>query len=400
MPENISPTEIKFYDALEAARQEAGAPSGYQIQRLIRELCRAGASTPEGRSPTANRSPNLVEKLPDVPEQTIRGWISRKFLPRGENELFAVITVLRWKSHRRTQDGQLASFTLSAEEKEVWRSLWREAQGGQGARKQRARAAGSNDASLDDPSEETPPLATAGTEGSGGTAGQPPAGMGAGIAPTAFLDAPPSAPRSSASEGSRAMATERREERGAKGSAVVDDQRPAGDDQEGASSLASQPASGGATSPPPRTGPPTNDGQPDGSRGHARHPRRRSRSWRLRLRRRGILTIGVFVLILAIASTLLGVAAYRRDSSSATGRVGTEPAVDLVGGKCMKVTADDVRVFVAANGDETWTKWTRDTRYWVDPDAGVQNRDRTTLRSGRHGWVTNNPKHASPADDC
>ena len=66
----------------------------------------------------------------------------------------------------------------------------------------------------------------------------------------------------------------------------------------------------------------------------------------------------------------------------------------------MEVTADDVRVFSAPYEQETWTMWTKGTRFWIDPDVGVQQRERTTLRNGAHGWVTNNPRHVAPADDC
>jgi hypothetical protein len=59
-----------------------------------------------------------------------------------------------------------------------------------------------------------------------------------------------------------------------------------------------------------------------------------------------------------------------------------------------------VRVFVAPTGDEVWTSWAHDTKFWVDRDAGSPSRYRTTLRNGRHGWVTRDRRYIQPADGC
>ncbi len=78
----------------------------------------------------------------------------------------------------------------------------------------------------------------------------------------------------------------------------------------------------------------------------------------------------------------------------------TAPAVGVVGGRCMRVTANEVRIFTDEHGNETWTQWGGGTKYWADVDASSTKRYRVTLRSGRHGWITTEPRYVAPADDC
>jgi Helix-turn-helix domain len=91
----------------------------------------------------------------------------------------------------------------------------------------------------------------------------------------------------------------------------------------------------------------------------------------------------------------------REASQSPTAQPGdaTAPAIGIRG-TCMTVTAQDVRVFTSANGDEPWTRWTHGTKFWVDRDAGSPHRYRTVLRDGRHGWVTNDKHYVQPASGC
>jgi hypothetical protein len=81
-----------------------------------------------------------------------------------------------------------------------------------------------------------------------------------------------------------------------------------------------------------------------------------------------------------------------------SGAVG--PAVGIIGGLCMQVIGNDVRVFTDPRGDQTWTTWLRGTQFWVDPDEGTGHRYRTTLRDGRHGWIGVDPKYVTSAQGC
>jgi hypothetical protein len=78
----------------------------------------------------------------------------------------------------------------------------------------------------------------------------------------------------------------------------------------------------------------------------------------------------------------------------------TVPATGVVGGRCMQVIAKDVRVFANEHGDDPWTRWVTGTKFWADADAGSTNRYRVTLGSGRHGWITTDPRYIAPAGDC
>jgi hypothetical protein len=124
-------------------------------------------------------------------------------------------------------------------------------------------------------------------------------------------------------------------------------------------------------------------------------PRRQSR-------RRWVLVLGALLAVLAITGYVL---ARRADSDAKVARTGqgsapTAPAVGILGGTCMAVTARDVRVFTSVSGDEPWTRWGRGTRFWVDRDAGSPHRYRTVLRNGRHGWVTTDHRYVQPATGC
>jgi hypothetical protein len=78
----------------------------------------------------------------------------------------------------------------------------------------------------------------------------------------------------------------------------------------------------------------------------------------------------------------------------------TAPAAGVAGGRCMRVTGNDIRVFTEEHGDEPWTRWLRDTKFWADPDASSTRRYRVTLHSGRYGWVTTDQRYVAPADGC
>jgi hypothetical protein len=78
----------------------------------------------------------------------------------------------------------------------------------------------------------------------------------------------------------------------------------------------------------------------------------------------------------------------------------TDPAAAVADGRCMKVTAKDVRVFTDASGDQIWTRWTKETRFWAQPGAGTDTRQRTVLRNGSQGWVTSDARYVAPASDC
>lgn len=107
----------------------------------------------------------------------------------------------------------------------------------------------------------------------------------------------------------------------------------------------------------------------------------------------------------ALAVTLLALAGLMTITGwgdpAAPPALPTDPGAGIVGGWCMRVIAlRDVRVFTAPEGDELWTQWGRDTRFWIDPGAGTLKRYRTVLRNGRHGWVGTDARYVAAADGC
>jgi len=118
--------------------------------------------------------------------------------------------------------------------------------------------------------------------------------------------------------------------------------------------------------------------------------------------RRWVLVVGALLAVLTITGYVL---IHRAGPDPKTGGTGqrsapTGPAVGILDGTCMTVTARDVRVFTSVGGDEPWTTWPRGTRFWVDRDATSPRRYRTVLRNGRHGWVTTDHRYVQPAIDC
>lgn len=101
-----------------------------------------------------------------------------------------------------------------------------------------------------------------------------------------------------------------------------------------------------------------------------------------------------------VAVVVVGALWWPGRSGPSSTAAGTSPAIDIVGGACMQVTATDIRVFTDAHGEQTWTRWTHGTVFWIDPDSNTGHRYRTTLRDGRSGWVTSDPKFVTPASSC
>ncbi|MFI6908307.1 hypothetical protein ACIBKY_44095 [Nonomuraea sp. NPDC050394] len=121
MPEDLSPAEIRFYDAFEDARRQAGGPTADKISGLVRRLRRLPSAA--GRPLPAAAEP------PQVPAPTIRGWIKRERLPREEESLLLVMTVLYGlrAEHRRPQPDRPDSRAFP---QDFWRKLWLEAKAG------------------------------------------------------------------------------------------------------------------------------------------------------------------------------------------------------------------------------------------------------------------------------
>jgi hypothetical protein len=117
-----------------------------------------------------------------------------------------------------------------------------------------------------------------------------------------------------------------------------------------------------------------------------------------RRRRRALIAVGALLLVLA--TTAFVVVQLVRSDATDQQADSTAPAVGIVGGACMTVSAQDVRVFTSATADEVWTTWVHGTKFWVDHDAGSANRYRTVLRNGRHGWVTNDRRYIQPSTGC
>jgi hypothetical protein len=115
------------------------------------------------------------------------------------------------------------------------------------------------------------------------------------------------------------------------------------------------------------------------------------------------------LIVIAVAVTLTSATAWllhrllnepSAAASAATDQPLTAPAAGVAGGQCMRVTARDVRVFTDEHGDEPWTRWERDTKFWADLDAGATKRYRVTLRNGRHGWVTSDDRYVARSSGC
>ncbi|GIJ64080.1 hypothetical protein [Virgisporangium aurantiacum] len=121
---------------------------------------------------------------------------------------------------------------------------------------------------------------------------------------------------------------------------------------------------------------------------------------RPRWRRPAAAGVALLVLMLAAYAVVRTTGLIGGNDALARPADSTAPAVGIVGGTCMVVTARDVRVFTSASADEPWTTWARGTSFWVDRDAGSTSRYRTTLGNGRHGWVTTDHRYVQPATTC
>lgn len=106
--------------------------------------------------------------------------------------------------------------------------------------------------------------------------------------------------------------------------------------------------------------------------------------------------IGATAVLLAVAMVI--VAGLLLDQATSAG---TDPAAGLVGGRCMQVTAKDVRVFkTPENNEDIWAEWARGTTFWVDPHTSTPSRYRTPLRNGHHGWVGADPRWVASSSGC
>jgi hypothetical protein len=134
VPEDPPTPKIKFYEALDDAWRSAGSPKPKKISELVGKLRRPPARAGQPVAP--------VEPAPDLSESTIRGWFptrreaqqqagdtpKHRCLPRDEDDLLLVLTVLRALSEsRQPPDGSPGRGTLSTEEKDHWRTLLRKA---------------------------------------------------------------------------------------------------------------------------------------------------------------------------------------------------------------------------------------------------------------------------------
>jgi hypothetical protein len=150
------------------------------------------------------------------------------------------------------------------------------------------------------------------------------------------------------------------------------------------------------------------DDDGDGSSGatSARHdvtkptPGRAPHRWVRRPRLLVVIAVAV-ALVSATAWLLHRLLTEPSDAASvATDQSLTAPAAGVAGGRCMRVTASDVRVFTDEHGDKPWTRWERDTKFWADTNSGATKRYRVKLGNGRHGWVTSDDRYVARSSGC
>jgi hypothetical protein len=124
--------------------------------------------------------------------------------------------------------------------------------------------------------------------------------------------------------------------------------------------------------------------------------------WRRRFRRRRLAVAATVTGALVVVGGSVATGEWLAGSSShARGRQdGTAPGPSFTGARCMEVTARDVRVFTAERGEDIWTRWKRNTRFWIDPDATAGHRYQTLLRNGQHGWVTDDGHYVTAGRGC